>query len=163
METIGNKETQHRVILKVLFWLIIQAGILNNALSFAIMLDPFRFRYYGIWVSMTMYVFDLYFTFTVIAYTIIGVVINDRIPINSRKWWKTISICYATYLVLTFLGGALIGGQWFWDGTGIYLIAVVWIAPVLWLGEMEVVHWYLNKRHNDYNNQKSNASSFISS
>lgn len=145
MATKNNKS-----VITVLFWLLIQAGILNNALSFAIALDPYRFRYYGIWGSMTMNVFDLCFTFTVIAYTIIGVVINNRIPINSRKWWKTISICYATYLVLTFIGGALIGGQWFWDGTGVYLIAVVWIAPVLWLGEMEVVHWYLSNQQKKY-------------
>ena len=146
MGTIREKKTWRYVIMPVLFWLIIQAGILNNALSFAIALDPYRFRYYGIWVSMNMYVFDLCFTFTVIAYTIIGVVINNRFPINSRKWWKTVGICYAFYLVLSFLGGALIGGQWFWDGTGIYLMAVVWIAPVLWLGEMEVVHWYLSNQ-----------------
>lgn len=139
-----------KLILSVLFWLLIQAGILNNALSFAIALDPNSYRYYGIWGSMTMNVFDLCFTFTVIAYTIIGVVINDRIPINSRKWWKTISICYATYLVLTFLGGALIGGQWFWDGTGIYLMAFVWIAPLLWLGEMEIVHWYLSNQRKQF-------------
>ena len=146
MGTVREKKSWRNVIMPVLFWLFIQAGILNNALSFAIALDQYSYRYYGIWSSMTMYVFDICFTFTVIAYTIIGVVINNRFPINSRKWWKTIGICYATYLVLTFLGGALIGGRWFWDGTGNYLMAVVWIAPVLWLGEMEVVHWYLSNQ-----------------
>ena len=137
-----KKEKVTIVILSVLFWLIIQAGILSNALSLAIALDPCSFRYYGIWGSMTMYVFNVCFTLAVITYTIIGVIINNRIPINTKKWWKAVGIFYAAYLVLSFLGGVLIGGQWFWDSTSIYLMAVVWIAPVLWLGEMEIVHWY---------------------
>ena len=147
-----NRKTRNirKIILEVLFWLIIQAGILNNALSFAIMLDPFRFRYYGIWGSMTMYVFYLCFTFTVIVNTIIGVVINDRIPINSRKWWKAASICYVIYLLLSTLGAALIGKQWFWDGFGNYLMAVVWLAPVLWFAELEIVHNYLTNQHKSF-------------
>jgi hypothetical protein len=86
----------------------------------------------------------------VIVYTIIGVVINNRIPINTKRWWAVIGILYAAYLVLSFLGGSLIGGQWFWDGTGIYLMSVVWLAPLLWLGEMEIVHWYWSNQRKKY-------------
>lgn len=139
-----------KITMKTLFWLIIQAGILSNALSLAITLDPYHYRYYGLWGSMTMYVFDVCFTLALIVYTIIGVIINNRIPVNTSKWWKVIGICYAAYLVFTFLGGALIEGQWFWDGTGIYLMAVVWSAPMLWLGEIEIVHWYWSNQRNKY-------------
>ena len=137
-------------IIEVLFWLLIQAGILNYSLSLAITLDPNRLLYYGMWGNMNMYVFDVCFTVAVIVYTIVGVVINKSIPINSKKWWKAIGICYAAYIVLSVVGGALLGGQWFWDGTGIYLMSVVWIAPVLLLGEMEIVHWYLSNQRKKY-------------
>lgn len=140
MKASGEKATT--VILSVLFWLLIQAGILSDALSFAIALDPNRLLYYGLWGNMNMYVFEVCFTLAVITYTIIGVIINNHISINSKRWWKAIIICYVVYLVLSVLGGAFIGEQCFWDGTGTHLMTVVWIAPVLWLGEIEIAHWF---------------------
>lgn len=36
-------------------------------------------------------------------------------------------------------------GAWFWEGYGAYLLDV-WLAPLLWLGEIELFYLYLSNQ-----------------
>ena len=70
-------------------------------------------------------------------YTIVGVLITRRISIHSIRWWKTTILCYAGFLIVTGIGSYLTTGRAFYDGEVIAIIDV-WLAPLLWLGEVEI-------------------------
>lgn len=72
-----------------------------------------------------------------IIYTIVGVSIKYFVGINTPRWWKLFWILYSIYAVSTLLVMYCSLGAWFFEGYG-YLIIEIWIAPLLWLGELEL-------------------------
>ena len=72
-----------------------------------------------------------------LIYTIAGVVVTNRIPMHSKRWWSVAIICYAVFLAITGIGSYIAVGQPFYDGCGTAVIDV-WMAPLLWLGEVEL-------------------------
>lgn len=76
------------------------------------------------------------------AYTAVGCFLLSAYNINTSKWWKSVVIWYVAYLILTALLIPSIGS----------LILDIWFAPVLWLGELELVNWiqcYISKKRKD--------------
>lgn len=82
------------------------------------------FRIFGDYY--TMYCFGVG-----IFYTGVGCVLLSAYGLNTHKWWKGYTCWYIAYILLTLLNIETIGS----------LILDVWLAPLLWLGELELVHW----------------------
>lgn len=74
-----------------------------------------------------------------LVYTTVGCIILDTVPINTKRWWLIVGMCFAIYMILTAVLMVYFQGPWFWEGYGAYLLDV-WLAPFLWLGEIELYH-----------------------
>lgn len=72
-----------------------------------------------------------------VIYTTVGIVVCNIFEINSERWWKAILVLYAIYMIITISGMMAAMGAWFFEGYG-FLILNVWMAPILWIGEMEI-------------------------
>ena len=79
-----------------------------------------------------------------LIYTIAGVVVTNRIPMHSKRWWIITAICYVAFLIITGAGLYLATGYAFYDACGAAIIDV-WLAPLLWLGEIELFLWIVKK------------------
>lgn len=75
-----------------------------------------------------------------LAYTIIGTIILEKVPINTNRWWIIIGFCYVLFMILTAAGWPAQA-----EGYVVYLLDV-WLAPLLWLGEIELFHYYLSSK-----------------
>ena len=138
-----NKEVRQigRGILLLLFWLPMQAIIiiileelhlLPSHLGIALgwEADPpdghSLFRYVDLYTEAC--------AFCGFTYTAIGCVLLSEYGLNSGKWWKKFSLWYLAYFILTWL--------FFFGAGSIHLD--IWFAPLLWLGELELVHWIVS-------------------
>lgn len=94
--------------------------------------------------------YSFYFTCLIlcVAYTWIGLLMNNKYPLNSSHWWKAVVVLYVAYAVISIVGLYAFIGEWFFDGFGQY-IADVWFAPILWLGELEVFNLVKKKLDDD--------------
>lgn len=139
-----------RVTLTTLFWLCVQVCIML-AVEILLLLpsDQFHVSLYGSTGAIAGYAYSWTCCIIGLVYTITGSIILETIPINTRRWWIVVGICYGLYMVLTGAGMLFILGEWFWKGYGAYLLDV-WLAPLLWLGEIEVVHLYWSKQRAAY-------------
>ena len=149
MKFINMTKMISRVLLTACFWLFAQSCLLNTIFRVTLYSAPFiyKYRYEGIRGDIVMTVFINCFAIVLILYTLIGSIILRCIPINTKRWWLIISVLYVIYMALSVFGAAWVGGSWFWDGSYSLLMAFVWIAPVLWLLEIEVVNWFwINQR-----------------
>ncbi len=77
-----------------------------------------------------------------LVYTIVGSVILEKVPINTKRWWAIVGCCYVLFMILTAAGMLMVQGAWFWEGYGAFLLDV-WLAPLLWLGEIELFYFCL--------------------
>ena len=131
-----------RIALKTILWLCVQLCVIlaieylrilpTNLLGVSI--------YGGIKGAVCSYAYTLSCCLVGLIYTVVGCIILDIIPINTKRWWHTVGICFAIYMVLTAILMWLVQGPWFWEGYGAYILDV-WLAPMLWLGEIELFHW----------------------
>lgn len=114
--------------------------------------NPIRYcyRYTGVKGNMVLYAFFICFYIAMLIYTLVGSIILNCIPINTRKWWKKIGIFYIHYLALTVFGAAFIARDWFWEGHANLLLLFTWLAPLLWLAEIEAVHLYWNNQRKEF-------------
>lgn len=129
-------------LLRFLFWVPMQTiliivqetlGLLPSRLATAlgwkaIYPDPF----------IRAFIFDDYTTlcgFIGCAYTAVGCVMLSAYGLNTTKWWKGFLLWYGAYVLLTMIFIPIIGS----------LILDVWLAPIVWLGELELVHWIRSK------------------
>lgn len=78
------------------------------------------------------------------VYTLIGTIVCNTVKINSKTWWLTVSTLYLIYMIVTCVGMMHDMGEWFYEGYG-FLILDVWLAPLLWLGELELWHHFMEK------------------
>ena len=83
-----------------------------------------------------------------LIYTIVGVLVTKKVPIHSKRWRILAESCYVAFLIITGLGFYLVTEYAFYDSYGAAVIDV-WLAPLLWLGEVEVYLW-INERFKVY-------------
>ena len=139
-----------RVTLSTMFWLCIQVCIILAVEILRLLpSNLFHVGLYGIQGSIAGYVYTWACCIVGLVYTMIGSIILEKIPINTKRWWITVGICYTLYMILTAVGMLTAHGAWFWEGYGVFLLDV-WLAPLLWLGEIELVHLYWSKQRKEY-------------
>lgn len=128
------------VLLSTLFWLCIQVSVL-----FALgVLGIFPSRLFDAELhGITVYAYLIWFCIAVFAYTLIGSIILEKVMINSKRWWIIIASFYALFMILTAIGMAF-------TRTYFVFLLNVWLAPLLWLAEIEVFHCYLSKQREKY-------------
>jgi hypothetical protein len=129
-------------LLNFMFWVPMQTiliviqerlGLLPSRLATAlgwkaIYPDPFHHAF----------IFDDYTTlcgFIGCAYTAVGCVQLSAYGLNTIRWWKGFLLWYMAYIPLTMVFIPIIGS----------LILDVWLAPIVWLGELELVYWIKSK------------------
>ena len=69
------------------------------------------------------------------AYTAVGCVLLSAYGLNTTKWWKGFLLWYMAYIPLTMIFIPSIGS----------LVLDVWLAPIVWLGELELIHLIQSK------------------
>ena len=140
-----------RYLDKVLFWFLVQIGII--ALLYHIGFIPSHLVLDRLtWGGNTGFKWALNYTLKVVPlcvitcliYTIVGVVVTKKVPIHSKKWWTITSIFYLTFLTISGVWAFLATGYAFYNSYG-FAIIDIWIAPLLWLGEVELFLWLVNK------------------
>ena len=132
-----------RIILTTLFWLCVQVCVIITIEILGLLPSRlFHVDLYGIQGSIAGFVYTRACCIVGLSYTIIGSIVLEKVPINTTRWWITVGCCYALFMILTAAGMLAAQGAWFWEGYGAYLLDV-WLAPLLWLGEIEVFHFYL--------------------
>lgn len=127
--------------LRCSFWVIFQIGIILILESFGF--RPSRFipgcsSFGGPAGGICAMSFYATCFFLCIVYTWLGIILSDRLGINSPKWWRLLIILYVAYAAICTLGLYFVIGEWFFDGFGAYA-ADVCFAPLLWLGELELM------------------------
>lgn len=105
-----------------------------------------EYRYYG-YLPFDSYTLACCFVGTL--YTGIGCVTMRLHEVNSMGWWLRMIFWYLLYLPLSYL--------FFYSDIG-WRVADVWLAPLLWIGEIELVYHiqkkkYLKKQSQARNNQ----------
>lgn len=125
-------------LLSFVFWLPIQAIIIGFLDAFGILPSTIAIALGWGGQPLTSHHFpfaiDYYTTvcaYIGAAYTAVGCFLLSAYNINTSKWWKKVAVWYVAYLLLTALLIPEIGS----------FILDVWFAPVLWLGEIELVNW----------------------
>ncbi len=122
-------------LLMFIFWMLVQviiivflegAGLLPSRIGAALGWEPLHIimhHGYDFYTELCFYIG--------IAYTGVGCILLTMHGINTPKWWKAFLLCYFVYVLLTAVFGLEIGS----------LILDIWFAPIIWLGELELVHW----------------------
>ena len=70
-----------------------------------------------------------------ILYAIAGAIVSSIYKINSRKWWITIGVLYAIYVIVILLGLLSYSGEYFSQYGGLFLDIL--LGPPLFLGVIE--------------------------
>ena len=140
----GQKNTERKIgygLLNFVFWVPVQTiliifqeqlGLLPSRIArllgwAAVYPDMHYFRMFGDYYTMICAVVGC-------AYTAVGCILLSEYSLNTSKWWKGFWLWYIVYVVLTAFLTVGIGS----------LILDVWLAPIVWLGELELVHWIQN-------------------
>ena len=139
-----------RILLTTLFWLCIQLCVIL-ALEILGFLPSrlFNVRLYGIQGAVASYIYTWACCIVGLVYTVTGSILLEKVSINSKRWWIIAGCCYALYMVSTAAGFLVLQGDWFWEGYGAYLLDV-WLAPILWLAEIEIFHFYWSYQRKVY-------------
>ena len=134
------------IILTTLFWLCVQVCVII-AIEILVLLPSRLFHVgpYGIRGAVARYAFTWACCLVGLVYTITGSIIIEKVPINTKRWWIIVGCCYALFMIITGAGMLAVQGAWFWEGYGVYILDV-WLAPLLWLGEIELFHLYLSNQ-----------------
>ena len=136
---------------RIILWLVVQLSII--ALLYNVGFIPShivrcRLSWGGNsgfkWALNYMLYFIPYCVLICINYTIVGVLVTRKVPIHSKKWWIIAASCYVAFLIITSLGFYLVIGYAFYDAYGAAIIDV-WLAPLLWFGEVELYLWVSKK------------------
>lgn len=150
MNTKLKMGTVGRVILSVLFWLCVQVCVIIAIEILGLLPSRlFHVGLYGIQGSIAGYVYTNACCIVGLIYTITGCIILERVKINTKQWWVIIGCCFGLYMIITAIGMYSAQGAWFWEGYGAYLLDV-WLAPLLWLAEIELVHLYWSNQRKKY-------------
>ena len=146
-----NNAMSKRILVKILFWFFVQIGFV--VLLYHLGFIPSNIVLNGlIWGGNSGFKWSLNYAMIVVPlcvlccliYTIVGVVVTSKVPVHSKRWWIIASICYLLFLAITGVGSFLATGYAFYDSYG-FAIIDIWIAPLLWLGEVELFLWIENK------------------
>lgn len=84
-------------------------------------------------------------------YTLVGSILVSHIGLGGRKFWIWFASLYVLYLIVTLVGMMQAEGAWFFDGFGCYIFDV-WMAPLLWLGELFLGKCINNRKHDRLEN-----------
>ena len=128
---------------KILFWIALQIGVITFLECIGI--RPHRFIGKGLYFGGPgggLIAMGFYFVCFCLCstYTIVGLWLNKKLQMNSHRWWKTVAILYLVYVVLCVGGLYYFIDDWFFEGYGAYA-ADVCAAPLLWLGELELLRY----------------------
>ena len=144
-----------RIVIFTLFWLFVQIVVISILAQIG--LCPSNFfpagRYgvrgvIGVFYGIACYCLGL-------VYTIVGVVVSERMGINTKRWWKSVGYCFLVYVIVTTVGMLAVQGEWFREGFWVFLLDM-WFAPVLWLAELEIVHLYWENQRRLYLERSEN-------
>ena len=138
-----KKKSAWHIILTILFWLCVQVCVIIALEILGLQLSRlFHIGLYGIQGSVAGMVYTIACCVVGLVYTIVGSVILEKVPINTKRWWTIVGCCYVLFMILTAAGMLMVQGAWFWEGYGAFLLDV-WLAPLLWLGEIELFYFCL--------------------
>ena len=128
---------------KILFWFFVQIGFI--ALLYNIGLFPSRLVFDNLlWGGQSSINWALSYLSVIpyclvicLTYTLVGIIVTKHVPIHSKKWWIIASVCYLAFLIISGLYSYMMTGYAFYDTYG-FAIIDIWVAPILWLGEVEL-------------------------
>ena len=141
-----KKGSVFNIILTTLFWLCVQVCVIIAIEILGLLPSRlFHVGLYGIKGAVAGYAYTRACCLVGLVYTITGSIIVEKVSINTKRWWIIIGCCYALFMILTATGMLAAQGAWFWEGYGAYLLDV-WLAPLLWLGEIELFYLYLSNQ-----------------
>ena len=84
-----------------------------------------------------------------VIYTLCGSCIMAFCKINSKSWWISMGVCFVVYFAVTIIGALLTVGQpYIYDA--LEGVAILWFGALLWLGEIELVHFYWQGQRRKY-------------
>ena len=135
-----NERSIGKGLLHLVFWMWFQTFVIAILDSFGVLpgdllgMEPFPTGYY----IVEKFYYDPYTLLCAYAgciYTTIGCIILVRFEVNTRGWWQRVVLWYTIYLLVAFAA--------FYDLIG-WRVVDVWSAPVLWMGEIELIY-YLQK------------------
>ena len=84
-------------------------------------------------------------------YTLVGSILVSHIGLGGRKFWIWFASLYVLYLIVTLVGMMRAEGAWFFEGFGCYILDV-WMAPLLWLGELFLAKYLHDRKYNRLTN-----------
>ena len=128
----ANKEGEYEIgkgLLHFVGWMLIQSFVIIVLESLHLL--PGEYINEGMDYSHFRDYFTLYCGLVGAIYTAIGCIIITQHEVNSLGWWRRCIGWYLAYLPLSFL--AFYDDLW-WG------VVDVWLAPVLWVGEIELVY-----------------------
>lgn len=82
-----------------------------------------------------------------LIYTLVGSTLVSCVGLGGRKFWIWFASLYVLYLIVTLVGMMRAEGAWFFEGFGCYIFDV-WIAPLLWLGELFLAKYFYYRKDN---------------
>ena len=123
-----------KVFFYYLIWVIIQIFLLSILEKFKLEPGDFIGKPRA---GMATFEYDFTRDLAILIYTFIGIKILLKHGINTRQWWKKISVWYLVYAIICSAGMLWVMQAWFWEGFGLYLVDVLYL-PLLWLLELEL-------------------------
>lgn len=139
-----------KIISNVAFWLPVQLLIIILVEYLGLLpsnLIPGKRGFFGIQGSFANLAYTGDCCIAGLTYTIIGSIMISKVSLGSRKFWIWFASLYVIYLGLTLFGMMQSEGAWFFEGYGCYILDV-WIAPLLWLGELFIARYIcIQARH----------------
>ena len=127
-----------KIISSIAFWLPAQLLIIILVEYLGLVpsnLFPNKAAFGGPSGGIMNLIYTFYCCLTGLIYTVAGSILITAVGLGSKKFWIWFAALYGAYLIITLWGMAGAEGAWFNEGFGCYILDV-WIAPLLWLGEL---------------------------
>lgn len=146
------------ILKKVLVWLPVQFIVIIILESLKILPSDWFLEKSKVYSGPTGDLFNYYYTIFCciigVLYTIAGCYIMERHDINTKKAWKWTALSFFTYLAVTtitlFAAKSIFPIKDYW-----FMLLDVWLAPILWLAEIEILHSF---RKDNASTQKERSS-----
>ena len=127
-----------KIISSIAFWLPAQLVVILLVEYFGLLpsnLSPGKSAFGGPAGGISNLIYSFCCCISGLIYTIVGSILIANVGLGTKKFWIWFSSLYGSYLIITLLGMTSAEGAWFNEGFGCYILDV-WIAPLLWLGEL---------------------------
>lgn len=135
-----------KIFTNIAFWLPVQLLIIILVEHLGLLpsnLSPFKSGFCGPKGGVMNYSYTVACCEAGLVYTILGSILISTVKLGTKKFWIWFSILYFIYMVVTFVMMADSIGAWFYEGFGCYIFDV-WVAPLLWLGELFLAKYLYN-------------------